>query len=269
MSVAIGDVEIALRDGWIRAASAGLRDEDRKKARELSALLEEMRRALPSRRERVVVDAAAGKGYAGVLAARLLGATRVIAIEREAARARAIEEAAGALGAQGLQAIAADVADERVWPHAPALVVALHACGAATDHALAQAARVGARAVLVVPCCVASSLPSSRRAVERADALGLPRDAAVRRPFVESLVLAERVLALEAAGYRVETVAMVPSSVSPYGTLVRARRVGEPVRMHRAKERLETLLRNSKGECSRSELRTEVRGARGREQRGA
>ncbi len=60
---------------YIAADGAGLRLEDRRKAREVAAILEEIERAIGrfSRRSSLVlVDAAAGKSYVGLLSAKLV-----------------------------------------------------------------------------------------------------------------------------------------------------------------------------------------------------
>ena len=234
---------------WIDARGAGLRDEDRKKARELGGVLDEVGRAVDriSRRRDplVLVDAAAGKGYVGLLAPGLVFEPRgrrveVHAIERDPARVQALLQAA-ARGGVAVNAVAGDVGDPDLWPAHPDIVVALHACGDASDRVIELATARRARCVLVAPCCVAGALPAARRAVSRADALGLPRSGALRRGFVESMVMAERTLALEAAGWRTEVTSFAPPSVTPHGLLLRAERVGEPRRMDDARLRLERL----------------------------
>ncbi len=228
---------------YIDAAGAGLRREDRKKAAEITALLAEVARAaarLPG--DLVLVDAAAGKGYVGILAAKLVlepmgRRTRVIALERDPARVAAAAAAATRAGV-ALEARGADVADREAWPPDPSLVVALHACGAAGDALVDAAVAARARAILAVPCCTGASAEADA-AAER---LGLPRHAPVRRGFTETYVAAIRTLRLEAAGYQTEVVSFVAPTVTPYHLLWRARRVGEPVRSREAAARLARLL---------------------------
>src|SRR5262245_45349019 len=128
--VAVEDVERALVRLWL-VPDAGLRDEDRKKCREVAALLDELGRI---GKRGVVVDAAAGHAYAGLLAAELLGVERLVVIERDERRAARAREAAGRLSrAVELEVRAGDVADAALWPEAPDVVLGLHACGAASD----------------------------------------------------------------------------------------------------------------------------------------
>jgi len=136
---------------------------------------------------------------------------------------------------------AGDAGDAALWPDEPDVVVALHACGEASDLIIDQAVAVRARHILVAPCCVADTLPAARRAVARADSMGLPPQAGVRRRFIESLVDAERTLRLEAAGWETLVVPFVAPTVTPHNLIIRARRVGEPERMRVAAERLARL----------------------------
>jgi len=244
----VSDVEAWLDRLYVAAAGATLRAEERKKARELTGLLDEVARAVRGcgRRdaELTLVDAAAGKAYVGLLAAPLVLAplgrrARVLLIERDAARVAAARQAAASLGAAAgagvrFEAVLGDVADASLWPAAPDVVVALHACGEASDHVIERATAARARHVLLAPCCIADAIPAARRALERADAMGLPRHAAVRRRFVQAMVDAERTLRLEAAGYETVVTPFAPPTVTPHGLLWRARRVGEPVRMRAA-----------------------------------
>jgi hypothetical protein len=163
----------------------------------------------------------------------------VILIERDPRQAsacrRAIAELDGDADA-GLEFSVreADVADPGAWPAAPDLVVALHACGPASDIILDQAVASRARHLLLVPCCTSSNVAASALAARKADALGLPRHAEVRRRFIQAIVDAERTLRLEAAGYETVVVSFVPPTVTPHHLLWRARRVEEPSRMERA-----------------------------------
>lgn len=233
--IELRDVERALSELYIAAEGAALRREDRKKSLELTALLGELAHA---GKDPLLVDAAAGKGYVGHLAALLLGVRRVVVIERDPARIRACEAATAVLGARAaIEVRAADVSEPAAWPEAPDVVVALHACGPASDAVLDAAVRARARWLFLVPCCRGAKVPFEVVARTRADALGIPRQAAVRRAFVEALVDAERTLRLEAAGYEVRVSAFVPPAVTAENLLFRARRVGEPRRMEQAAAR--------------------------------
>jgi hypothetical protein len=168
----------------------------------------------------------------------------VVIIERDDARARACRVAAERLGvATPLSIVEGDVADPGTWPAEASVVVALHACGAASDAVIDRAVAVRARRLLLVPCCVSETAV----ATAAAERLGIPRQAGVRRAFVESIVAAERTLRLEAAGWETEVVEFVPKTVTPHNLLFRARRVGEAGRMREASERLASLREPRRG----------------------
>jgi hypothetical protein len=233
-----GDVEQALARLFIAAEGTRLRREDRKKAVEVAALLDE----LGPGGGRLLVDAAAGKAPAGLLAAELLGWSRVVVIDRDPSRIAACRAAAARLG-PGLRVEMreGDVADPALWPAGPDAVVALHACGAASDAVIDACVGARARWLYLVPCCYGAGVAFAAAAGARAEALGVPRQAEVRRAFVTALVDAERTLRLEAAGYEVTVVPFVPKSVTPHNLLWRARRAGEPTRMREAQARLDRL----------------------------
>jgi hypothetical protein len=143
-----------------------------------------------------------------------------------------------------VEVVTADVADPAAWPTEPDLVVALHACGPASDVIIDQSLAVQARTLLLVPCCTSKDVPSAALAQLRAEQLGLPRHAEVRRRFIQSIVDAERTLRLEAAGWQTTVVSFVAPTVTPHNLLWRAERVGEPGRMAEAVDRLARLRGN-------------------------
>lgn len=211
---------------------------DQKKAKEIEGLLDALTPLV--RNAKTIVDAAAGRGYVGLaLAARLKTDAALVFIERDERRVELIRAAAA--DRFTIDARAADVGDLAAWPDAPDVVIALHACGDATDKTITAAVAKRAKHICVVPCCIAADLPAARRADAKAAGLGLPHHAEVRRRFVEASVLGERVLTLEAAGWETTTVPFVAPTVTPYNVLLRARRVGEPQRMREATEQLARL----------------------------
>jgi hypothetical protein len=237
--IATADVERALDRLYIAAEGASLRREDRKKAREVAALLGEIARAGV---RGAFVDAAAGKAYVGLLAVELLGVRDLSIIEREPSRAAACRSAASKIAPEARVIVhAGDVGDAALWPESPHVVAALHACGPAADAILDAAVRAEARWLFLVPCCYGAAVPFAGAAEATADRLGAPRHAEVRRRLTAALVDAERTLRLEAAGYETTVTAFVPPSVTAHNLLWRARRVREPVRMREAAARLARL----------------------------
>ncbi len=244
------EVEEWLDRLFVAAEGASLRREDRRKAIEVAAMLAEVARAVARvarARDLVVVDAAAGKTYVGLLAAKLviepLGRpARVVAIEREPARAAAGRAAIARLATPiPIDCIVGDVADAAMWPAEPAIVCALHACGPAADAIIDRAVASGARQLLLVPCCTSDVVPGAAVAARVGAELGIPRHAPVRRRFVQALVDALRTLRLEAAGFQTEVVELCAPTVTPHNLLWRARRVGEPARMAEARAALSRL----------------------------
>jgi hypothetical protein len=233
---------------YIAAQGAGLRREDTRKAVEVAAMLGEIERAIRRQARRspiVLVDAAAGKAYLGLLAARLvlepLGRpAEVITIEKDPRRVALSRKALERLQTPiVVECRTADVADPAAWPKQASLVTALHACGAAADAIIEGTVTSGARMLLLVPCCTSAAVPGASRALRESEAAGVPLPAPVRRRWIQARVDAQRTWRLEAAGYQVEVVEFVGATVTPHNLLWRARRVMEPVRMAAAQRALD------------------------------
>jgi len=249
--VSLSDIEEMLHRLYIAAPGASLRREDRKKAAELAGILTEIDRIVGTAgcdRPLQIVDAAAGKAYVGLLAAELVLAAKgraghVTLIEREPERAAACRRAADGVRAARVvfTVVETEVADPAAWPAEPDLVVALHACGPAWDDIAERAVASRTRHLLLVPCCTSEGVTAAQLAARRAEDLGMPHQAEVRRRFIQAIVDAERTLVLEAAGYETAVVPFVPPTCTPHNLLWRARRVGEPRQMAAAAAKLERL----------------------------
>lgn len=268
MVVDAGSLRDAFRRGWLGGAE--LRMEDEQKLAELAALLGEVARLQAKMKVGAkvgadgghafhLVDACGGKGALGVLASAfvLRGRKHVVTVlDRDARFADRCATAAAALSVtQTVKFVAGSVDDTSVWPAspnpaAPTLVVALHACGGASDAVIDAVIRTDARALLLVPCCYGAGprhdgAGLAVRAQPMADAwaarLPLPAHGLIGRRVAQTFIDAERTLRLEAAGYETEVVEVFASTLSPHNLLWRARRVKEPVRMERARETLEQL----------------------------
>jgi len=240
----LSEVESWLDRLYIAAEGAGLRAEDRRKACEVAAMLEEVERAASrfSRRSPIMlVDAAAGKSYVGLLSAQLILATRapkasILTIELDPSRVESSRRAAARLDcAVPVECREASVEEEEAWPRQPSIITALHACGPAADAIIDRTIASCARTLLLVPCCTSNAVTASNQALAHAESLGIPRHAPVRRRFIQSVVDAERTWRLEAAGYETEVVEFVAPTITPHNLLWRARLVREPHRMAAAK----------------------------------
>jgi hypothetical protein len=252
-------IQLSIVEQWldrlyIAAEGAGLRLEDRKKAREVAAMLEEIERSLGrfSRRSTLMlVDAAAGKSYVGLLSAKLLldpsgRPANVITIERDPKRVDAGLRAVRFLEASTpIECRMADITADEAWPEKISIVAALHACGPAADAVIDRTIAARARQLFLVPCCTSAAMPMAVVAQKQAENEGIPRHAPVRRRFIQAMVDAERTWRLEAAGYETEVVEFVPPTITPHNLLWRARLVGEQRRMQAAQIALEKLTRNT------------------------
>lgn len=248
----LADVENLLDRLYIAAEGAGLRQEDRRKALEVAALLEEVERAV-SRFSRqsslMLVDAAAGKSYVGLLAAKLVldpsgRNASVITVERDPQRVDASRRAAQRLeAATPVECREGSVEEESAWPRQPSIVTALHACGEAADAIIDGAIACKARMLLLVPCCTSEAVAASKHALAHANRTGIPLHAPVRRRFIQSVIDAERTWRLEAAGYETEVVEFVAPTITPHNLLWRARFVAETRRMAAAKNAWATLMK--------------------------
>jgi hypothetical protein len=224
---------------FIAREGTALRKEDVQKARELDAMMGVLRKL---RRGAHLVDAAAGKASVGLVAAELLPIGSLTVIERDPKRVQACRDAASRLSRPiAVDVREADVRDAAAWPDAPDAVVALHACGPASDAVIDRAIGCDARFLFLVPCCYGDEIPFMPRALAMADAQGIEQHSVLRRRVACSIVDTERVLRLEARGYEVETQEFVGATVTPHNLLLRARRTLAASRIARAREHLEKL----------------------------
>jgi hypothetical protein len=252
----VSEVEAWLDRLYVAAEGARLRNEDRRKALEVAAMLGEIERALPGFSKGsplLLVDAASGKSYVGLLAAKLLfeptgrNAT-VIMIERDSGRVALSRRALERLQTRiPVECREADVAVPEAWPERPSIVAALHACGAAADLIIERSISHKARMLLLVPCCTGDAIAAAVRAEAEAESLSIPRHAPVRRRFIQAIVDADRTWRLEAAGYETEVVEFVGATVTPHNLLWRARLVAEPVRMAAARRALDARTNSAAG----------------------
>ena len=187
------------------------------------ALAAEVARLVRGRaREHVVIDAACGKSaLLAALEALSIQRLRYLGVDRNPRLFPARPPAWASF-------VAAPIARAEL-PARPDVLVALHACGPATDEAIARAIELRTRHALIVPCC------HRRPERDALDELGFPRQAILRGRFHDAMTDARRVLRLEAAGFEVTTVEFVPPSATPHNLLLRARWVGATARAERAK----------------------------------
>lgn len=103
------------------------------------------------------------------------------------------------------------------------MVISLHACDTATDMALGLAVRVGAKAIMCVPCCHKELL--SQISFEELEPIF--KHGVFKARFSDLLTDGIRTLLLEGKGYKVSTVEYISPLETPKNLLIRAQRVSE------------------------------------------
>jgi hypothetical protein len=219
----LDELEALYQRLWLVGAAP--RSEDRKKLEELEALIPLVLPRLSSSGG-IWVDACAGKSALGIMtmatrnATDVTGAWQLRCIERQGRLLQQVTAAAAIIG------IEVDARAQDVEPGAFAgasLVVALHACGAASDAIIDAAIANQTHSVMLVPCCYGdgAALPP------HVDAW-CPRSGVLRSRLARAWVDAQRTLRLEAAGYAVEVIEFVAPTVTPHNLLWRAQHTGNP-----------------------------------------
>ncbi len=105
------------------------------------------------------------------------------------------------------------------------VVIALHACDTATDDAIAQAVRSGAKLFLGAPCCHKELSHALQPPAELAP---LVRDGLLRQRTADLVTDALRAAALRALGFRTDVVEFVSPEHTAKNLLIRAVRTGHP-----------------------------------------
>lgn len=167
-----------------------------------------------------VVDMGCGKGYLTFAAWHLFRRVlkleaRVLGVDAQPGVIASCEEARRRVGAEGLAFRAGSILDVEL-PR-PDVLLALHACNDATDHALRRGVEAGARLIVVAPCCH----KDLRRILGAPEPLAPLLDHGLfKGQFADWLTDGLRALALEAAGYRVKVAEFVAPEHTPKNTLI-------------------------------------------------
>jgi SAM-dependent methyltransferase len=177
-----------------------------------------------------VVDMGCGRGYLTFAAWHLFRrelkmSARVLGVDAQASVVESCRAAARHIHADGLEFQVGAIQD--IPLPAPHVLVALHACNVATDHALARGVQSGAQLIVVAPCCH----KDLRRVLGAPEPLApLLEHGLFKEHFAEWLTDGLRVLALEAAGYRVTVAEFVDPEHTPKNTLIAGIRGAPPAR---------------------------------------
>jgi SAM-dependent methyltransferase len=173
-----------------------------------------------------VLDLGCGKGYLTFAAWSWLRSSgwpeaTVTGVELRPDLAARVEAVARRLGCDGLTVRAGAIADADL--PAADLVIALHACDTATDDALAHGVRVGARWMVVAPCCHRELRPQ----LEAPPAMAALLAHGILRERESELVTdALRAAVLEAVGYRARVFEFVASEHTAKNLMVTAEFIG-------------------------------------------
>ena len=186
----------------------------------------------------VIADMGCGKGYLTFGAWHLLRRrwrvpAKVIGVETRPELVKTISQLARKIDAPGLEFIAGNIASVEL-PRVDALI-ALHACNTATDDAIRRGIELGAKLIVVAPCCHQEIRPQ----------LGKPAPLAA---VLEHGIMAERMaewatdglraLFLEWAGYRTKIIEFIGSEHTPKNLMLAAIREREPFTNTAARERI-------------------------------
>ena len=188
--------------------------------------------------ELIIADMGCGKGYLTFGAWHLLRRrwrvpSKVIGVETRPELVKTISQLARKIDAPGLEFIAGNIASVEL-PRVDALI-ALHACNTATDDAIRRGIELGAKLIVVAPCCHQEIRPQ----------LGKPAPLAA---VLEHGIMAERMaewttdglraLFLEWAGYRTKIIEFIGSEHTPKNLMLAAIREREPFTNTAAREKI-------------------------------
>lgn len=175
----------------------------------------------------VVIDAAAGKGYLGLVLSQLLlrpaGKGEVVGVEARADLAERVGRVADESKLPMVIRQGAIVDAE--LPDRAHFVLALHACDTATDEAIVRAVASRADHIAVVPCCQAEVARQLGELGASGAIAPLWGNAWHRREFGAHLTNVIRALALRAHGYQVTVTELAGWEHSVKNELILARRV--------------------------------------------
>ncbi|MCG3150474.1 MAG: hypothetical protein PCFJNLEI_03960 [Verrucomicrobiae bacterium] len=161
-----------------------------------------------------IVDMGCGKGYLTFALWHVLR-VKVTGVEQRTELVAAANDLAREIGATGLEFVAGTINSVEL-PAADALI-ALHACNTATDDALRRGVALGAKLIVVAPCCHQEVRPQLGKPEPLADVL---RHGLMAERMAEWATDGLRVLFLERAGYRTKVIEFVESEHTPKNLMI-------------------------------------------------
>ncbi len=212
------ELGVTTRDGRVRAR----RYDKFRQVNRFLELVDDVLPALPAGPLRVL-DFGSGRSYLTFALHHLLTAVQgreaeIVGLDLKEDVVTACEALARRLDARGLRFEVGDIAGYAA--DRADLVVSLHACDTATDAALDRAVRLGAEAILAVPCCQHELAGQ----IENAELAPLLSRGLLRERFAADVTDAARAQLLEAVGYDVQVVEFVELEHTPKNLLLRALR---------------------------------------------
>ena len=186
-----------------------------------------------------LADMGCGKGYltfgAWHLWRRLWRRpVRVIGVEARADLVATTNRLARQIRADGLEFVSGTIESAQL-PRLDALI-ALHACNTATDDAIRRGIELGAKLILVAPCCHQELRPQLGKPELLAPLL---RHGLMAERLAEWLTDGLRALFLEWAGYRTKVMEFVAGEHTPKNLMIAAVREREPFVDEEARQRIE------------------------------
>lgn len=193
------------------------------------------------RNELVLGDMGCGKGYLTFGAWQLFNRqlslpTRVLGVETRDELVTTTNALASKIGAESLKFIQGDIASAAL-PKLDALI-ALHACNTATDDAIRRGIELGAKLIIVAPCCHKELRPQIGKPDPLAPVL---RHGIMEERMAEWVTDGLRALFLEWAGYRTKLMEFVSTEHTPKNLMLAAVREREPFADITARKRIEEL----------------------------
>jgi hypothetical protein len=232
-------LHILTREGSLNADS-------RRKLKQVLHLTQILRPALEAlledSQEPVLADLGAGKSYLGFVLYDLIlgpaGRGRVVGVDTRADLTEASRVLAMESGFERMEFVCSPI-EEAVLPGSRAdMVTALHACDTATDDAIRRGIELGAKLIVVAPCCHKEIRPQLSKPEPLAPVL---RHGLMEERMAEWLTDGLRALFLEWAGYRTKVFEFVASEHTPKNLMIAAVRAGEPFTDASAKKQIEDL----------------------------
>jgi SAM-dependent methyltransferase len=179
-----------------------------------------------------VVDAGCGKAYLSLalcLWAELNGSSvQLEAVDASPEVIETVRGIANRAGIDGVTAHASSIHDfAGAFTEPVDVLLSLHACDTATDEALAAGVRLGARAIVLVPCChhelVAQIEARTRSGIPASERWGGALGSGLLRHRLADLVTDSlRSAALDALGYHVDVLEFVSPEATARNLMIRA-----------------------------------------------